>query len=712
MKLHLHALFGTAPAPLAFYLKALGVFRLVAKQADTNARAFWKDDVFHLVTKLDADELEAFFLNSYAPTPLVSPWNGGSGFYPKDSKDGIDALAKTDAPRFAAYRRAIEAARFVVGARAERPEKEEKAELLQALRASLPEEPLDWLDAAVVLTGKDSAQYPALLGSGGNDGRLDFTNNQMQRIAELFDTATGKPLPGAGELLRASLFGAASSAQKKSAVGQFLPGGAGGANAAAGFSGPSLVNPWDFVLMLEGAVMFQVAAVRRLEGFGLPEAAAPFAVKTLSAGYASAATENARGEQWMPLWNGPATLSEVEALFHEGRLQSGTRAAETAVDAALAVGRLGTARGVTSFARFGYIERNGLSNFAVPLGRFAVSLSPHIELVDEIMPWVRALQHFEARAKNAPATLSRIVRRIQEAILSASRKDAPRSAFIDLLTAMATAEDVLVRRPKVAAESRLRPIPKLSRGWVDAAYDGSVEARLALAIASQRGPQPGFGSIREHCLPLTHEKGQIRFAVAQDALRKDAGVVWSGRDLIADLGQIALRRVVEASRAGLRLFPLEGRAFAGLDDIAAFLDGRVDDRRIASLARAFMAFGDDAWNAVPVPPTSGEAWVPHAIFRLAYLSRPLDDLQPRNDPAPLRLLLAGRLEDAADVALRGLLVRGVRPKIRHIVGHENLAKRLAAAISIPVCRRDAMRLSSIIAKPHDVDAGVKTSISR
>ena len=42
MSLHLHELGGCAPAPLAHYLKALGILRLVSEQADSSARGFWR----------------------------------------------------------------------------------------------------------------------------------------------------------------------------------------------------------------------------------------------------------------------------------------------------------------------------------------------------------------------------------------------------------------------------------------------------------------------------------------------------------------------------------------------------------------------------------------------------------------------------------------------------------------------------------------------
>ena len=82
--IHIHALDGCAPTPLAHYLKALGVLRLVAEQADATARGWWEGERYMLATTRGAEQLEDFFLHEYQPTPLVAPWNGGSGFYPKD----------------------------------------------------------------------------------------------------------------------------------------------------------------------------------------------------------------------------------------------------------------------------------------------------------------------------------------------------------------------------------------------------------------------------------------------------------------------------------------------------------------------------------------------------------------------------------------------------------------------------------------------------
>jgi CRISPR-associated protein Csx17 len=74
---------GCTPEPLMSYLKALGILRLVAEQADPEACGAWRAGTFVLSTKLDETALMKFFLEAYQPTPMLAPWNGGCGFYLK-----------------------------------------------------------------------------------------------------------------------------------------------------------------------------------------------------------------------------------------------------------------------------------------------------------------------------------------------------------------------------------------------------------------------------------------------------------------------------------------------------------------------------------------------------------------------------------------------------------------------------------------------------
>ena len=81
MPANLHVLKGCSPAPLANYLKALGILRLVSEQADPLARGWWQGEHFCLLSTFTTRELEKFFLDAYTPTPMLAAWNAGSGFY-------------------------------------------------------------------------------------------------------------------------------------------------------------------------------------------------------------------------------------------------------------------------------------------------------------------------------------------------------------------------------------------------------------------------------------------------------------------------------------------------------------------------------------------------------------------------------------------------------------------------------------------------------
>ena len=97
---------GCAPDQLMMHLKALGAFRIIAEQKDSDVLARWDNDVFTLHSELSRDDLVRFFLDKYSPTPIVSPWNIDSGFY--DSCSEIYNIKKLENKRLQSYHDVIE----------------------------------------------------------------------------------------------------------------------------------------------------------------------------------------------------------------------------------------------------------------------------------------------------------------------------------------------------------------------------------------------------------------------------------------------------------------------------------------------------------------------------------------------------------------------------------------------------------------------------
>lgn len=737
MTWHTHVLKGCTPRPLAAYLRALAVLRIVAEQRDPQARGWWAGECFHLLTRLSRQELLDFFLLAWSPAATVSPWNKGSGFLDGPTKVGLGPIEGSTAERFSCLRDGIRAARAMTTAmeaavEGERAIKQEaksikdkvareklkrspeyKQRLAAATReakgfkdAMIPRcqmhwrgSELRWLRAAVVLDADGKSMFPSLLGTGGNDGRLDYTKNAYMRIAELFDldSPSGQPRGGTAELLAAALFGEPALGLAATAIGQFSPAAAGGANATTGPTADSATNGWELLFALEGALSFAAAASRRLDSRGQVLAAAPFAVRGRSAGHGSASNveENPRGEQWMPLWERPWSATEVASVLAEGRAQIGARRGQDTLDLAKAVARLGVARGIASFERYGYLERNGQSNFAVPLGRWQVKADQRATLLDDLdrNDWFVRVQR-AGRDKFAPASVTRAVRQLEESLLAVLSHGGESARWQACLLALADLEWQLVISGAFSAGKRLAPIPRLGPRWIVAADDGGPELRLALALALAAGSwQRGArrDPVRHHWLPL--QPGGERFLTTggdKPALRADVRVVATGRDAVGDLIAIVQRRLIEADSGAGRSLPLVGKpgTEARAVDIEAFVSGQVDADRVCGLARALAATHVTRLRPRhlpradhgPVPMDS--TW---ATLRLCHLANSLPDgRRIPTDPAIMRLLAAGDLAAAVEVANRRLRACGIDSSVRGALGTAATARRLAASLAFPI----------------------------
>jgi CRISPR-associated protein Csx17 len=305
----------------------------------------------------------------------------------------------------------------------------------------------------------------------------------MQRLGEVLDLASGKAKPEAASLLSAALFGSASASLVDRAIGQFSPGNAGGPNATAGFEGGARINPWDFILMLEGAVLFAASTPRRLESSGGATLSAPFTVRSRAAttgGAAQTDDNDARGEIWMPLWSAPFTLEEMTALFSEGRAALGSRPVRDGLDFARAIARLGVDRGLTSFQRYGLLMRSGKAFLATPLSRVAVRRNPDADLIADLEKryWLSNVQSY-ARRDEAPNALRAAAAQLDAALFALTQR--PSRATLQTVLRHAGKIEALCANSAKSQEF-IRPLPQLSADWARKADDGSPEFRVAAAL--------------------------------------------------------------------------------------------------------------------------------------------------------------------------------------------------------------------------------------
>jgi len=761
---------GCRPAPLASYLKALGVMRLVAEQADSKVKGCWRDDSFVLQTELTKDALIEFFVDEYQPTPIVAPWNGGSGFYPGDPSEGIDAILGSEDGRFATYREVInnirswpemprkfETVNDVVSvlreaARISKPgkkcteleqavesigKKQEEAQnslgdeatldmelddlesrakelkgalkkaasawwkvvrkgrtqclrmerggskeaLLTACRSRLPDECLSWVDATVVIRNEGTPAYNPLLGSGGNEGRLDFSNNFMQRLAELLIEGDRERTIA---LLRSAVLGEAQPGMVKASIGQFDPGRAGGYNQGAEVETKRFkINPWDFVFMLEGASALSSAVARRSNTESRGHATIPFTVSFSGVGFSSSEhDEDGRAEIWLPTWSHPAGYREVGYLFGEGRSTVGRRVARNGLDFTRAVGSLGVDRGVDGFVRYAFIKRRGDSFVALPAGRLPVRFKPELRLLDDLDPIIERLDGFMRRFPNIPATFESARRNIDEAIYDCCEKPNP-VRFSALVRALGRMEFLVAQRDRSKKPSLSRPLLGLRPAWVSQCDDGAPEVRIASALASIRSTGK-VGGIRSNMAGVDAMK-PWSWAAGSGQQR------WYGSSLVERLGGVLSQRLMDAERMSAPTMPLQGALTVQPHDVVPFLYRETDDRLLEELLWGFTLVEwrkggvgklRERWryplSRRPLP----RSW---CLLKLLHMPGKIRQTVVRMEPRISSLLAAGRVEEATDVAYHRLRVSNLKPIA---VQYEEWTKpdRLLAGLLIPTGR--------------------------
>jgi len=705
---HQIKLTGCTPAPLASYLKGLGILRILSN-FDSAIKAAWVGENLHLISKRPIKDIESYLINAYAPTPILAPWNGGSGFYQKDNQTSLRTIKQTNISRLASYRLSLEIGEKAIDlehlSREASPKNETKTRLLSRLRGLLPDDALEWFDASIVLAG-DKEKFPPLLGTGGNDGRLDFTNNFMQRLLDLIDAESGGATHKSTDWLKLSLFAKPAPGLVRQAIGQFAPGQVAAPNATTGYETKGAVNPWDFVLMIEGSLLFASAAVRRNEHSGEGILSYPFTVRAVSAGSGNLGvndTASSRGELWMPLWSNPASYAEIRALLSEGRVALDAQPAKDALDFVRAVHRLGGCRGVDRFQRFGLLMRSGKAYLATPLERVQITTNPQSGWIDELEQndWLERFRRF-SRDKNTASRFAELRHRLENTIFAMARRKANPAQAQSLLILLGEIQSAFSLSAK--AQDKVPPVPQLSTRWIQEANNERPEFRIACALAGLRGVGKQKLPLRSQLFPIHHANRNEWLANAckmekykqQDPACLIRVQVAAQQDFVSTLIELLRVRLSLPARLGFVDKPLHSDAGIALGDLMEFLMDDRMDAKIAALLRGV------ALCEIPADsdhkPGEGAISAAFALCKLALTpDATLRNLQrlPENGNLPvapqiLPKLASGNPKQAAQaikVAWGRLRSSGLGPampsgQLPNLAGAD--PRRIAAALLIPL----------------------------
>ncbi|MFO7905175.1 MAG: type I-G CRISPR-associated protein Cas8g1/Csx17 [Planctomycetota bacterium] len=509
--------------------------------------------------------------------------------------------------------------------------------------------------------------------------------------------------------------------------------------------------PLDYLLAVEGALAMRGATSKTLSARSRSRAAFPFVFE---------GTETMTDQQekslrvatsfWLPVWSQPTTFGELQSFVLDCQARLPGRDCRFSSDFARAIRSQGVDAGFFAFQEFQF-KLKGANVPWTTAGRFVpCSGTAMADALNELLAPVDVSGFFDQfefnRERNAD--LHPLRAPVLEAIeTAAAEPDALK--ILDVLCGLATLNARLARskslREKVGEGRVTTFVPPLRcDDWSAALRDlqDDPEFEIARALASIRGHEeqpdgtysevePFLGSV----VPLRRSKNTWYLPEPPSPQ-----AVWSGIDLARDLAAILARRVLDSAKDARPA--LRGVFSADLSTVLQFLRGELDDRRIARLVEALSLIDwgfhprradtsideglvDEHIDPVPVAYAAARSLLEVASeSKTAYDQEPSDRSGPRAKVQRTVALFSRqepRLAAAASAeALRRLAIVGVpnpyggesqreKPTLagRDVVqvGESSalsfdLARRLAAAVLIPLAWRDRWTLFRAITLPQ------------
>ena len=380
----------------------------------------------------------------------------------------------------------------------------------------------------------------------------------------------------------------------------------------------------------------------------------------------------------MPIWTRKAAFCEIEALIREGRAEFGGRPAKDGLEFALAAASLGTDRGIASIQRYSLLKRRGNNFVAIPIGRIPIHEQKDAELLQELDRILNTVDRFARGFKSIepPAQFASSRRMIDAAIYDFALHGGA-GRFQRILAALGRLEQ-FISRQKLG-----EPLSGLSPRWLIAANDGSLNYRIAVALASI-GRTGDVGCIRANLAPIEPTK-PWEWATGKGQM------AFQGSSLSDRLVGVLRRRLMDGERLNCESLPLWSAVSVAPEDAAAFLcRENLNEELIEQLLFGLSLV---KWHDAALDEVRGElyrSWQPSSVIiprnyallkHLFHLFHPRIEIRP--EPSILSLLVAGRTEAACSVAYRRLRNARFSPRDATFP-NDGDALRLATSLLIPI----------------------------
>jgi CRISPR-associated protein Csx17 len=275
-----------------------------------------------------------------------------------------------------------------------------------------------------------------------------------------------------------------------------------------------------------------------------------------------------------------------------------------------------------------------------------------------------------------------------------------------MLISLGECESAMAGSWKWARETRISPVPLLSARWLREANTGTIEFRLAASLAglNQSQNRETLWS-RSHLEPVRAAGGrEKRWFEWTDTVGQD--VVWRKGDLVQNLDAIFRRRLLFAERNSDEGYSDFSRIAARPADIAAFIQGRTDDRLLVRLlwGLVLVDFAADYTDEFRIgfPSERREPPALYALLKLCFSRHKLRGVRVPLVPAIHRRACVGDGVEASSLAVRRLRASGLVPAIECVPASGQLVARTAAALLFPVTEDDFGELAEHVLRPSEI----------